>query len=475
VIDRREILATAANLGLPPNIVEKDYVLGWLLAGIYAHEAIGGSWRFKGGTCLKKCYFETYRFSEDLDFTLTDKVHLEQDFLLEAFRDISGWVYDRTGIEMPPDRLRFDIFANKRGQPACEGRISYRGPIAPAGDLPRIKLDLTADEVPVLPPAERRVAHPYSDEPEGGITALCYAYEEAFAEKVRALGERARPRDLYDVISLYRHDEIQPDAALILDVLRQKCAFKGIPLPTVAALGAVREELAGDWPVMLGHQLPALPPLDHFWAELPAVFSWIEGGKKPPMPAAYPLAPGDVLIRERVGGLSIPGVTSTAPLEAIRFAAASRLCVELDYTDESGHRAVRIIEPYSLRRTEAGDILLHAERADGRGHRSYRADRINHARPTSQSFSPRYAVELTPAGPVSAPLSSPAPRLTTYKPAPRSTPRFSRAAKPTHIYECSVCGKRFERKTHDVTLRQHKDKSGWPCSGRHGVYVDTKY
>jgi len=42
VIDRREILATAANLGLLPNIVEKDYVLGWLLAGIYAHEAIAG-------------------------------------------------------------------------------------------------------------------------------------------------------------------------------------------------------------------------------------------------------------------------------------------------------------------------------------------------------------------------------------------------------------------------------------------------
>ena len=25
---------------------------------------------FKGGTCLKKCFFETYRFSEDLDFTV---------------------------------------------------------------------------------------------------------------------------------------------------------------------------------------------------------------------------------------------------------------------------------------------------------------------------------------------------------------------------------------------------------------------
>jgi hypothetical protein len=34
VIDRREILSTAGNLGLLPGTVEKDYVLGWLLAGI---------------------------------------------------------------------------------------------------------------------------------------------------------------------------------------------------------------------------------------------------------------------------------------------------------------------------------------------------------------------------------------------------------------------------------------------------------
>jgi predicted nucleotidyltransferase component of viral defense system len=31
------------------------------------------SWVFKGGACLKKCYFETYRFSEDLDFSLRDE------------------------------------------------------------------------------------------------------------------------------------------------------------------------------------------------------------------------------------------------------------------------------------------------------------------------------------------------------------------------------------------------------------------
>ena len=92
VIDRREILAIAANLGLLPNVVEKDYVLGWLLAGIFNHPALAEKWVFKGGTCLKKCYFETYRFSEDLDFTLTDESHLNVDFL------VSNWYYLRTQL-----------------------------------------------------------------------------------------------------------------------------------------------------------------------------------------------------------------------------------------------------------------------------------------------------------------------------------------------------------------------------------------
>ena len=55
-------------------------MLGWLLAGIYAQPTLSENWVFKGGTCLKKCYFETYRFSEDLDFTLIDATQLRQAF-----------------------------------------------------------------------------------------------------------------------------------------------------------------------------------------------------------------------------------------------------------------------------------------------------------------------------------------------------------------------------------------------------------
>lgn len=89
MIDRREILAMAATVSLRPDVIEKDYVLGWLLAGIYNHPAINKNWVFKGGTCLKKCYFETYRFSEDLDFTLTDESQIDKDFLRSVSNHVS--------------------------------------------------------------------------------------------------------------------------------------------------------------------------------------------------------------------------------------------------------------------------------------------------------------------------------------------------------------------------------------------------
>jgi predicted nucleotidyltransferase component of viral defense system len=473
VIDRRELLAHAGNLGLRPDVVEKDYVLGWLLAGIFNHPALADKWVFKGGTCLKKCYFETYRFSEDLDFTLSDESHLNVEFLVRTFQEIADWVYEQAGIELPRDKVYFEVFRNRRDRPAGQGRISYRGPIAPSsGDLPRVKLDLTGDELVALAPVDRPVLHPYSDAPAAGIMARCYSYEEVFAEKVRALGERARPRDLYDVINLFRHDEFHPAAAVIHDVLSRKCAFKGVAIPTFAGLAALKEELEADWSVMLTHQLPALPPVDAFWSELPALFAWIEGGRPPTVPAAFPLAAGDLVIRPPAGTIAVAGMATSAPLEVIRFAASNRLCVELDYVDERGQRGVRVIEPYSLRQTQAGDVVLHAVRADSQQHRSYRVDRIVGARATQQTFSPRYAVELTPMGPISIPPATYTPRVTAAR------PRQSRGSShygPTYVYECGYCGKRFEHTKQDATLRAHKDKNGWPCSSRHGFWVDTRY
>ena len=215
------------ELGLAPNVVEKDYVLGWLLAGIAHHPELSASWIFKGGTCLKKCFFETYRFSEDLDFTTTDPSQLNQEFLTKAFSEIADWVYEAAGIEIPKELLRFDVYQNPRGKTSVEGRIAFRGPMAMGGDLPRVRFDLTADEVLVMEPVMRKVHHPYSDNPADGIEVLCYCFEEVFAEKTRALKERLRPRDLYDVVHLYRHDSFRPDRHIVISTLKESVNSKG--------------------------------------------------------------------------------------------------------------------------------------------------------------------------------------------------------------------------------------------------------
>jgi len=168
LIDKFEILEFSRQFGLRANVIEKDYVLGWILAGIFNHEEIGADWIFKGGTCIKKCYYETYRFSEDLDFTLTESARLEESFLIKCFKDISEWVYDAVGVEIPKDLIRFEVYQNNRGGMSAQGRIGYRGPLQPGGDLPRLKLDLTMDEILVLNPEIREVHHPYSDCPDDG-------------------------------------------------------------------------------------------------------------------------------------------------------------------------------------------------------------------------------------------------------------------------------------------------------------------
>lgn len=71
MINKQHILERAREWQLRPEVVEKDYVLGWLLAAVAQHEETAQQWVFKGGTCVKKCFFETYRFSEDLDFSMS--------------------------------------------------------------------------------------------------------------------------------------------------------------------------------------------------------------------------------------------------------------------------------------------------------------------------------------------------------------------------------------------------------------------
>ncbi len=397
MIPKQELMTLAAELQLQAHVVEKDYALGWFLAGIAAHPEIGPRWVFKGGTCLKKCFFETYRFSEDLDFTLQDAAHLDEVFLAEVFEEIGAWVYDACGLQLPPEARKFEVFTNPRGSLSAQGRVGYRGPLGRTGDAPRIKLDLAADEILVLPPVQRPVHHPYTDLPADGIHVLSYSFEEVFAEKMRALAERQRPRDLYDVVHLYWRQNLHPNRSVVRSTLARKCEFKGIPVPTYAALSDRPERAAieVEWEQMLGHQLPTCPPFAQFWQELPAVFDWLNEAATVPMLAAISTGRVDLDAGWRPPAMVSAWGAGANCMETIRFAAANRLCVQLDYTKEGGERSAPTIEPYSVRRTMAGDLLLFGVRAETGESTSYRLDRIRSATVTRQPYRPRYAIELT--------------------------------------------------------------------------------
>jgi hypothetical protein len=377
---------------------------------------------------------------------------------------------------------------NPRGRTSAQGRVGYRGPIAPGGDLPRIKLDLTNDEHLVLAPTLRSIHHPYSDHPEEGFVVRAYSFEEVFAEKVRALAERQMPRDLYDVINLFRREDFQPDRALMLDTLRQKCAFKGIELPTAHLLerDPARADIEAGWRQMLEHQLPALPVFEDFWQALPAMFQWLYGEADKllttPIPSDEPTdmvqEPAGVFVSGGGAGRWSPPSRQdyfNVPMDKIRFAAANRLCIDLGY---GGKR--RLIQPYSLRRSRAGHLLLMAVKHQTGEARSYRLDRIQGVSISGVAFAPRYTIELSSTGNFNVqPTVRRAPEDHSpflYSLAAVSVPRKSRTSYGVkYSYRCPMCDKTFTRTKMGSKLNPHKNQYGYPCRGRTGYLEDTRY
>lgn len=275
MIIHQEIKNFVTEWGLREGIIEKDYVIGWVLWGIGSDPDLGAHWAFKGGTSLKKCYIETWRFSEDLDFTVIPGGSYKPEDIEPLIKRVLERVYDESGIDFS---IKPPIFKYTDKYLFTEGSIYYRGP-RNARTPARIKLDISGAEKIVRPTILRDISHPYSDSLPTPAQVRCYAFEEIFAEKLRAMEERGRPRDLYDIVLLFRHRDFQDKPKLIKSVLEKKCELKGVSMPTLESIrnASTKGELISEWGNMLGHQLQALPPFEQFWDELPNIFNWLEG------------------------------------------------------------------------------------------------------------------------------------------------------------------------------------------------------
>ncbi len=253
-------LVTASGRRIPEAVIERDYVLAWFLTGLASHP-LRDVLAFKGGTALRRCWFNDYRFSEDLDFTLTQPITFDK--ILADLNEIFAVVEAASGLVIAFDR------EDRHGHQNCHTfYLRYQGPLPAAND---VKVDITINEVLCFPLQDRPILRTYDnfdDLPEGP-TIKVYAIAEIVVEKLLALSDRARnePRDLYDLWQLLGSTD------LLIEELRgeldTKLAFRQRVIAGLEqAIAAKEDRLRKLWVTRLAHQMSNLPPFDDVFREI---------------------------------------------------------------------------------------------------------------------------------------------------------------------------------------------------------------
>ena len=264
MILKNEISKIAEQKKVAKSTIDKDWVLGHFVDAIFSIPECRSNLVFKGGTCLRKCWFRDYRFSEDLDFT-----SLNSNFVFDhkLLKKVVALVKERTGLPVHIQKLEELRF--KEQLTGYSGIIKFWGADHPRNQAPppvnrwqtSIKIEIILYEEMVFEPVVRKIHHEYSDQlSETSISGVpCYSIQEVLAEKIRALIQRSytAPRDLYDIWYLSRNVE-SLDWNDINSGFRQKMKFKGLDFFGVSQM--LNEEndkrLSGAWKSSLGHQVP---------------------------------------------------------------------------------------------------------------------------------------------------------------------------------------------------------------------------
>lgn len=198
---------------VPEAVIERDYCLSWFLFGL-AHSPLREWLVFKGGTALRRCYFKDYRFSEDLDFTLTEE--RPQEYIIEHLDDIFEWINDECGIEFglgkqeDPHENNYTFY------------LTYIGPLP--GKAKEVKVDISFRETLLQPIKELPIIQTYDEYSDfiDDATIQVYSLNEVVIEKICALHSPSRnePRDLYDIYYLIEEQGVEID--FLIDDIDQK-------------------------------------------------------------------------------------------------------------------------------------------------------------------------------------------------------------------------------------------------------------
>jgi len=247
LIDKRELLSIARKRNLNLNIVEKDYVLGWLLFGFSQINSLV----FKGGTALSKIYFpEIWRLSEDLDFSLlNDDFSMVSERLEEIFKLIEK-----------KSRITLNLKSEFSNPYYLQLKIQYNAVIGRNW----IKIDITKNDL-VDKPIKKSIREVYSDYKDFKIKVE--SIEEIFCSKLRTVIERKKCRDYFDLWHLIK---LCPDLNKVKNILTKKLDIKGIKFTNINQIFSqdLKETLSPFWKRELGRLVYPLPDLEIVLKEL---------------------------------------------------------------------------------------------------------------------------------------------------------------------------------------------------------------
>jgi len=281
MILKKELTEKSELWGVPPDTVDKDWVLGHFLSAFFQVDRHLEVLVFKGGTCLRKCRFPDYRFSEDLDFTsISPDYKLTREKIIKAI-DI---VQYNSGILFHLAELRDLIYKDELA--GFQARIQYWGanhgknqlPPTPERWLTSIKLEVTTYELMEFEKENCLIDHPYSDRDSiSKIMIPCYDLKEVMAEKIRSLIQRSytAPRDIFDIWVLRDHIS-NHEWGIVNEAFNNKMNFKGYHYTGVDQLINDKSVniLKRSWEQSLSHQLQSsyLPDIETVMRELTITF-----------------------------------------------------------------------------------------------------------------------------------------------------------------------------------------------------------
>ena len=266
------------QLGLPSYVIERDYLLSWVLAGIAAVPELKETLVFKGGTSLKKCYFGDYRFSEDLDFSALEGVPTG-----DAMEKLMGLVCE-SARKLLDEYAEVELVCRRHLEnnphPGGQEAFEIRGqlPWHTSLDIP-VKIEITVDELIAWPVERRSVMHGYGELLD--VELQIYSPTEVVAEKLRAIRQqlklleergwiRNRARDYYDLWRVLGEFGDSVDRLNFIGRLHDKCKLRNVDFegPDDFFDSRVADDVKQGWESSLAALVPNLPAFDTVMGEL---------------------------------------------------------------------------------------------------------------------------------------------------------------------------------------------------------------